>query len=260
MKGEPILRIENISKKFGGVQALKNVSFTVGYKEIVGLVGDNGAGKSTLINILMGIFPPDSGKIYYRGEQIQFSSPSESRAAGIEPVYQKIALVNMMNLWRNFFLGREITHKIGPFSFLDKKKMGKDCVEIMRDIGVHVRSANEGVSFLSGGERQSICIGRCLYANAKLLLLDEPTAALSVKETEKVLTTITNLRKKGASEIIVAHNIYHIYPVVDKFVVLDRGIKIKEVNKKDVSPKDVIEVIRTGRIGTSMKKISKVCV
>lgn len=254
MKGEPLLRIENISKKFGGVQALKNVSFTVGYKEIVGLVGDNGAGKSTLINILMGIFPPDSGKIYYRGKQIQFSSPLESRAAGIEPVYQKIALVNMMNLWRNFFLGREITHKIGPFSFLDKKKMGKDCMKTMRDIGVHVRSTNEGVSFLSGGERQSICIGRGMYANAKLLLLDEPTAALSVKETEKVLTTIANLRKKGVSEIIVAHNIYLIYPVVDKFVVLDRGIKIGEVNKKDVSPKDVIEVIRAGRIGTSMKK------
>lgn len=245
-KKEPLLRVIELSKRFGGVQALKKVSFNLDSQEIIGLVGDNGAGKSTLINLLMGVFPLDKGEIYFNEKKVQFSSPQESRKAGIEPVYQHTALIDLMSLWRNFFLGREITYKVGPFGFLDKKVMRKVCMDVMKDIGVHVKSADEGVDFLSGGERQSVCIGRCMYFEAKLLLLDEPTAALSVKETKRVLDFIGEVKEQGLSEIIVDHNIYHIYPVVDKFVILDRGVKIAELKKDDVSPEDVIQIIRTG--------------
>ncbi len=243
---EPILRVIELSKRFRGVQALKKVSFDLNSQEIVGLVGDNGAGKSTLINLLMGVFPPDEGEIYFDGEAVCFSSPRESRKAGIEPVYQQTTLIDLMNLWRNFFLGREITYKVGLFSFLDKEAMKKASMNLMNKIGVHVRSGDEGVNFLSGGERQSVCIGRCMHFKSKLLLLDEPTAALSVKETEKVLDFTGKVKEQGLSVIIVDHNIYHIYPIVDKFVILDRGIKIAEFRKGDLSPEDIIQIIRTG--------------
>jgi simple sugar transport system ATP-binding protein len=245
-KKGPVLRVIELSKSFGGVQALKKISFDLDSQEIVGLVGDNGAGKSTLINLLMGVFPPDEGEIYFDGEAAYFSSPEESRKAGIEPVYQQTTLIDLMNLWRNFFLGREITYKVGPFSFLDKEAMEKASMNLMNKIGVHVRSGHEGVNFLSGGERQSVCLGRCMHFKAKLLLLDEPTAALSVKETEKVLDFIGKVKEQGLSVIIVDHNIYHIYPIVDKFVILDRGIKIAEFRKDDLSPEDIIQTIRTG--------------
>ena len=250
MQEEPILRVVDLSKRFGGVQALKRVSFDLGRQEVIGLVGDNGAGKSTLINVLMGVFQPDEGEIHFKGEKVSFSSPGESRKAGIEPVYQHTALVDLMVLWRNFFLGREIIFKIGPFRLLDKRKMRKECMDIMNDIGVRVRSGDDGVDYLSGGERQSICIGRCMSFGAKLLLLDEPTAALSVRETKKVLDFVDEVKDKGVSEIIVDHNIYHIYPVVDKFIILDRGEKIAELNKGDVSPEDVVQIIRSGHYGT----------
>ena len=242
----PVLRIVDLSKRFGGVKALEKVSFQVDHQEIVGLVGDNGAGKSTLINLLMGVFQPNEGEIYFKGEKVEFSSPRESRKYGIEPVYQHTALVDLMGLWRNFFLGREITRRVGPFQFLNKRRMREECMITMDDIGVHVRSGDEGVDFLSGGERQSICIGRCMNSGASLLLLDEPTSALSVRENEKVLDFVQEVRYRGVSEIIVDHNIYHIYPIVDKFIILDRGNKIAELKKEDVSPEDVIQIIRTG--------------
>lgn len=248
-KTVPILKVVDLSKRFGRVQALERVSFHVDPQQIVGLVGDNGAGKSTLINLLMGVFQPDEGEIHFKGERVQFSSPMESRKFGIEPVYQHTALVDLMGLWRNFFLGREITQRIGPFRFLDKKRMREECLKIMDDIGIHVRSGDEGVDFLSGGERQSICIGRCMGSGARLLLLDEPTSALSVRENERVLDFVQEVRDRGVSEIIVDHNIYHIYPIVDKFVILEKGNKIAELKKKDVSPEDVIQIIRTGDYG-----------
>ena len=242
-----LLRVSNLSKKFRGIQALKKVSFNLDYREIIGLVGDNGAGKSTIINLLMGIFQPDEGEIYFNEKKIQFLSPQDSRKVGIEPVYQNTALIDLMNLWRNFFLGREIiAYKLGFFNFLNKKAMRKASMNVMNDIGIHVRSADEKVNYLSGGERQSVCIGRCMYFNSKLLLLDEPTAALSVKETKKLLDFIEKVKKRGLSVIIVDHNIYHIYPVVDKFVVLDRGAKIAEVLKNEALPEDIIKMITTG--------------
>jgi len=237
---ENVLEVRNLSKSFGAVQALSNVSFTVGKSEIVGLVGDNGAGKSTIINLLMGVYQPDEGEIYFEGKRVRFDSPRDSRATGIEPVYQSTAVVDLMNLWRNFYLGREVTKSFGPFSVLDKKKMKKKSIEMMWDIGVHVREADESVQYMSGGERQSLCIGRCMEFSGKLLLLDEPTAALSLKETDKVLKFAESVREKGLSEIIVDHNIIHIYPIVDKFVIMGRGRKVTELRKTDVSAEDVI--------------------
>jgi len=235
-----LLEIRNLSKSFGAVQALRDVSFAVDEGEIVGLVGDNGAGKSTIINLLMGVYPPDAGEIYFEGRRVSFRSPRDSRATGIEPVYQSTAVVDLMNLWRNFYLGREVTRSFGPFSVLDKNEMKKRSLEMMWDIGVHVREADESVQYMSGGERQSLCIGRCMEFSGKLLLLDEPTAALSLKETDKVLKFAESVREKGLSEVIVDHNINHIYPIVDKFVVMGRGRKVTELRKADVSVEDVI--------------------
>jgi simple sugar transport system ATP-binding protein len=240
MTQENVLEVRNLSKAFGAVQALTNVSFTVGKGEIVGLVGDNGAGKSTIINLLMGVYQPDEGEIYFEGKRVTFDSPRNSRATGIEPVYQNTAVVDLMNLWRNFYLGREVTKSLGPFSVLDKKEMKKKSIEMMWGIGVHVREADESVQYMSGGERQSLCIGRCMEFSGKLLLLDEPTAALSLKETDKVLKFAESVREKGLSEIIVDHNINHIYPIVDKFVIMERGRKVTELQKADVSAEDVI--------------------
>jgi simple sugar transport system ATP-binding protein len=243
MNQENILEIRNISKSFGAVQALSNVSFTVGRSEIVGLVGDNGAGKSTIINLLMGVYQPDEGDIYFEGKRVTFVSPRNTRAIGIEPVYQSTAVVDLMNLWRNFYLGREVTRSFGPFRVLDKAEMKKKSIEMMWDIGVHVREADESVQYMSGGERQSLCIGRCMEFGGKMLLLDEPTAALSLKETDKVLKFAESVREKGLSEIIVDHNVYHIYPIVDRFVIMGRGRKITELRKADVSAEDVIETL-----------------
>lgn len=245
---ETMLKVENLSKSFGAVNALHDVSFEVGKSEIVGLVGDNGAGKSTLVNLLMGVYQPDSGTIYFEGKPVKFNSPRESRSIGIEPVYQHTAIVELMNLWRNFYLGHEIVKKAGPFKILDHKKMSEECLEVMWDIGVHVRSGDEGVDFLSGGERQSLCIGRCMKFGAKLLLLDEPTTALSIKETRKVLDFAESVRDRGMSEIIVDHNIYHIFPIVDKFIIMDRGTMVAELKKEDVTADEVIKIITSGKV------------
>ena len=242
-----LLCAKGISKKFGGIAALEDVSFDVGESEIVGLVGDNGAGKSTFISILMGVVPPDTGNIFFDGQNAQFRSPRDAREAGIEPVYQQSALVDLMNLWRNFFLGREITRRIGPFHILDKKAMKEASFSIVKEVGVGLRAADEGVSNLSGGERQAICIGRSMHFDAKLLLLDEPTAALSVRETQRVLRFAEESRERGVSVIIVDHNIHHIYPIVDKFVVLERGKKIAELRPNEVSAEDVIRTITLGK-------------
>jgi simple sugar transport system ATP-binding protein len=244
----PLVRMVNIKKRFGAVQALNDVSIEVRHKEILGLLGDNGAGKSTLIKILSGVFPPDRGEIYFEGERVNFSSPREAREKGIETVHQELSLVDIMSISRNFFLGREPTKKMGPVALLDKRKMDRECKGALKEIGIRVRSPDEFVSILSGGERQAISIGRAMYFGAKLLILDEPMTALSVKETRIVLEQIEKARKAGASVIFITHNVYHVYPIADRFVMLDRGVKIGEVDKKDVTAEDIIETIATGKM------------
>jgi len=246
---EPLVKMVNISKSFGTVQALKNVDFDVGYQEVMGLVGDNGAGKSTLIKILTGVFPPDTGEIYFEGRKVDIRSPKEARDLGIETVYQDLALIPLMSISRNFFLGREPVVRVGPFKFLDKRRMDHTVQEVLSEIGIRVRSPDEPVAILSGGERQSVAIGRAVRFGAKLLILDEPTSALSVRETHKVLDYILEAKERGLSIIFITHNIYHVYSVADRFTILEHGHKVAVFRKDEVSAEEIIEIIRSGYKG-----------
>ncbi len=240
---ELLVEMKKISKKFGKVQALKGVDFQVRRQEVVGLLGDNGAGKSTLIKILVGYYQPDEGEIYWEGKRVRFSSPREARDLGIETVYQDLALVNLMSLWRNFFLGRELRRRFGPISFLDLPNMRTQSLRAMRDIGITFRDADTAVAMMSGGERQAVAIARAIHFGAKLLILDEPTAALSVGETKKVLENILEARKRGLSVVFITHNIYHVYEVADRLVVLEKGEKIGDYEKTKVTPQQIMDII-----------------
>jgi simple sugar transport system ATP-binding protein len=242
----PLVQMIRINKSFGHVYALCDVDFTVGRQDVVGLLGDNGAGKSTLIKILTGLYPQDTGQIYFDGQPVRFSSPKEARQMGIETVYQDLALVELMSIARNFCLGREPIRQIGPFRFLDKRSMERTCQEALGEIGIRIRSPHEEVSILSGGERQSIAIGRAVYFGVKLLILDEPTSALSIRETNKVLNYVTEAKKQGLSVIFITHNIYHVYPVADRFTILSHGGKLGDFDKGRVSPEDISEMIVSG--------------
>ena len=248
-----LAKMVNIEKYFGAVQALKKVNIEVRSGEILGLLGDNGAGKSTLIKVLAGVFPPDRGEIFFEGGRVNFLSPKDARVMGIETVHQALSLVDIMSISRNFFLGREPTRRIGPIHLLDRKKMNEECEKAVTGLGVRVRTPNEFVSILSGGERQAISIGRAMHFKVKLLILDEPLAALSVRETREVLRQVEKARESGVSVIFITHNVYHVYPVAERFVMLDRGIKIGEVYKKDASPEDIIEIIATGKMSKTLK-------
>lgn len=239
----PLVEMKGIKKNFGRVQALKGVDFHVGRNEVVGLLGDNGAGKSTLIKILVGYYQPDEGEIYFEGKPVQFNSPWDSRNLGIETVYQDLALVNLMPLWRNFFLGREVKRRIGPFTFIDRNRMRRTALEVLKEVGIFLRSPDETVAFMSGGERQAVAIARAIHFGAKLLILDEPTAALSVGETRKVLEHILEAKEKGISVIFITHNIYHVYEVADRLVLLEHGEKIGEYTKSEVTPEQVMDII-----------------
>ena len=241
---EPLMKLVKIYKRFGPVVALNNVDFEVYPGECVGLVGDNGAGKSTLAKIMIGYYQPDRGEIYFEGRKVRFKSPRDARQLGIEMVYQDLALLDTMNIWRNFFLGKELVKSVGPFKILDKHAMKKLSADFLTEIGIRVRSVDETVGVLSGGERQSIAIARTVYFGAKLLILDEPTTALSFKEAEQVLRYINDLKKKGLGIVVISHNIYHVYEVADRFTILDKGVKVADyLYKKDVEPQDIIDII-----------------
>jgi simple sugar transport system ATP-binding protein len=239
----PVVRMEGIVKRFGTIVALDKVDFTVKQQEVMGLLGDNGAGKSTLIKVLTGVHTPTSGKIYIDGQQVQIPSPREARALGIETCYQDLALVPLMSITRNFFLGRERTHGLGPVRWLDMRSMDEESREALKDIGIHIRSPREKVGKLSGGERQSIAIGRARHFGAKLLILDEPTSALSVGETHKVLTYTLNAKEQGLSVIFITHNVGHVYQVADRFTVIRRGQLVGTYTRDEVTEKDIADLI-----------------
>jgi simple sugar transport system ATP-binding protein len=240
--------MENISKNYGAVEALRDVSIHVDRHEVLGLLGDNGAGKSTLIKVLAGVHPPTKGQVYFDGKPVVLKSPADARRIGIETVHQALSLVDIMTISRNFYLGREPTRKIGPFTFLDRRKMDRECSDVVSHIGVRVRDPNEYVSLLSGGERQAISIGRAMHFGAKVLILDEPMTALSIKEVRIIFKEIEQARDTGAAIIFITHNVHHVYPIADRFTILDRGNKIGDLSKDQVSPKDLMEVIATGDI------------
>jgi len=239
--------MENITKKFGTICALTNVNFGVEKGEVRALLGDNGAGKSTLIKILMGIHQPTVGQIYFEGRPVNIHSPKEAREIGIEAVYQDLALVNLMSISRNFFLGREVVKKIGPIKFLDLKNMDSTCRSSLHDVGIEIRSPSERVGSLSGGERQSIAIGRGVYFGAKVLILDEPTSALSVAETRKVLSYIENARERQLATIFITHNVHHVYMVADSYTIIRQGHNVGTYRKGELSEDDIADLITGDR-------------
>ena len=240
-----LVDMRNIDKQFGRVKALSKVSVHVDYGEILGLVGDNGAGKSTLIKILTGVHQPDGGEIYFEEKRVKFSSAKESRECGIEAVYQDLGLVNVMNTFRNFFLGKEITKdSVGS---LDMRQMKKLCTDHLQNVGIELKSTEGPVLNLSGGERQAIAIARSLYFGVKLLILDEPTAALSIREAERVLKLVKDVKQRGISVVFITHNIYHVYSVADRFTILEKGEKLGDVYKKDVDEEQIMRTISTGK-------------
>lgn len=253
---EPTVRLVNISKSFGEVKSLEHVNFEVYPGEVVGLLGDNGAGKSTLIKIITGYHQPDpGGEIYFHGKKVENLTVPKARALGVETVYQEKALADDQSVWRNIFMGREIADRFG---FLDIKQMRAVTQRLMTEhMGFTSKAVNPDtpVRTMSGGERQGIAITRALYFEAELIILDEPTMALSLSETRKVLDFIANIPKAGKAGIFIDHNIFHVYPVVDRIVVLDRGRIAGEFKKADVTLEELIDrlyqVARTGRLEAS---------
>lgn len=239
------LRMINVAKYFGLVCALKNANIQVGRNEIVGLVGDNGAGKSTIVKILSGVFPPTSGDLYIAGRKVDFHTYSVKQAHryGIETVYQDKSLGEKQPLWRNFFIGRQMTNQFG---LIDVKKEKRIANEIMvNTIGFRGRgiTVDSTVSKLSGGERQGVAIGRAMYFEAELIVLDEPTVALSLKEVGKVLNFVRKIKEGGKACVYISHNIQDVYDIADRFIVLDRGEVVGSLVKTDISRKDLDEFL-----------------
>lgn len=245
-RGHPVIEMNSIVKHFGTVEALRGVDFTVYDGEVHALLGDNGAGKSTLIKVLTGVYPPTRGEILLDGRPVKITSPAVARSLGIETCYQDLALVPLMSIWRNFFLGREMGIRIGPLTWLARQEMAEECRQALHDVGIEIRSPEDKVGTLSGGERQSIAIGRAIHFGAKLLILDEPTSALSVAETDKVLSYIRNARQQGLPVIFITHNVNHVYGVSDRYTILRHGEKVGTYDKGELSITDIADLI-TGK-------------
>ena len=245
---EPFIKMEKIVKYFGSIQALKNVDFYVHEGEHVGLIGDNGAGKSTLIRILSGVYKQDKGKLYIDGKEQKDFSASKARELGILTVHQGFGLVECMSAARNLFLGEEPIRKIGFFKFLDLDKMKKTTENILREIGISSQITPDSlVGTMSGGERQSLKIARAVLRKARLIILDEPTVGLSIRESDKVRTAVKELKEKGIATIYISHNIDEVYDVSDRLVVLNAGIVIGEFKKEEASVEEIKNLIRGGK-------------
>jgi simple sugar transport system ATP-binding protein len=242
--GESILALRDITVNFGNVVAIQRVAFEVERGEIVGLVGDNGAGKSTLVKVMNGFYSPGQGVMHFKGRQVRFSSPRDARSVGIETVYQDLALIPALSMWRNFFLGREVKTGGRLFSFLAMGRMRDITMANLREMGLtRLRSPDEPVDILSGGERQALAIARARYFGGSLLLLDEPTSALSVKETEKVSEAVEIARKDGLGVVIIDHNIAHVHRICDRIVIMEAGRVIRSVRPGDVSAQHVADMV-----------------
>jgi simple sugar transport system ATP-binding protein len=240
-----IVRLENVQKYFGAVHALRDISLTIGRNEIVGLIGDNGAGKSTLIKVMTGVLAPTSGRIFIRDREIDLSDYSVRMAhdLAIETVYQEKSLADKQPLWRNFFVGRQITNRFGFIDIKREKEVANDILMNaigFRGVGISTEST---VSQLSGGERQGIAIGRAMHFKADLIVLDEPTVALAVKEVRKVLDFVRRIKASGRACVYIEHNLAHVHEVADRMIVLDRGRVVAEIRPQDMSVVDLTEFL-----------------
>jgi simple sugar transport system ATP-binding protein len=241
---EPVFELRAISHSYGRNKVIFDVNLSVWPGEVVALVGDNGAGKSTLLKIFAGYQQPTSGTLRFMGKDVRFATPADARAVGIEAVYQDLAIVDQLSLWRNFFLGKEIVHRIGPLRVLGRQRMREEVEKAISEIGLtRVRSADEPVWTLSGGERQSVAITRAMHFGAKLLLLDEPTAALSVRETRNVLQSIGRARDHKLGVLYIDHNMSHVLPVADRIVLLELGRVVRVIDRGEVSVEELQDLI-----------------
>lgn len=235
------LELRNVSKSFGEVQSLQNVNFHLGRNEVVGLLGDNGAGKSTLIKIITGYHQPTSGEVFFNGRKVEHLTVPKARQLGVETVYQERALAELQTLWRNIFLGRELC---GPLGFLDIQRMRDETYRLMNQFmgfTSHAVTPDSRVGTYSGGERQGVAIVRALFFNAEIVVLDEPTMGLSLKETAKLVNFVKAIKQAGKSAIFIDHNIFHVYNVADRIVVIDRGKIAGEFLTKDIGVDRLME-------------------
>lgn len=240
--GRDVLRVENVAKRFGKVTALRDVSMRLGRGEVLGLIGDNGAGKSTLIKIITGFHRPDEGRIFVEGEEVELKSVSQAQSLGIQTVYQDLALVNDLSVYHNMFLNKEITRR--PLPFLNNRRMKELTRRYLDDIGVNIPSIDTEVAMLSGGQRQAIAVARAVYSNAKILLLDEPLAAMGAKEGAMILDLIQRLKEEGeVSIILIAHNYAHVLEVCDRVNVLQHGRISYDKPAQETSVEELTELM-----------------
>ena len=239
----PILSLKNASRFFGSVVALQNVSFDVFRGKVTCLLGDNGAGKSTLIKILCGVHPPSEGVMNIDNSPVLLSSPRQAFDLGIATVYQDLALVPLMSIARNFFMGREPQKGVGPFKIFDAKKAGEIAKREMEKVGIRIRSAEQAAGTLSGGERQCLAIARAFYFGSRVLIFDEPTAALGVKQSHIVLDFIREARDRDIGVIFITHNSFHAHEVGDTFTILNRGQTVGKWGKDEISREELFNLM-----------------
>ena len=244
--GPHLLEIDAISKHYGNVVALKEITTYVNAGEVTCVLGDNGAGKSTFIKILSGVHRHDEGELLVEGEPTSFGSPREAKERGIATVFQDLATVPLMSIWRNFFLGSEPTMGRGPFKHIDVALAQRTMHEELRKMGIDVRDPDQPVGTLSGGERQAVAIARAVYFGAKVLILDEPTSALGVKQSGVVLRYVAQARDRGLGVIFITHNPHHAYPVGDRFVILNRGRLTGDWRKNDITRDELVKQMSGG--------------
>jgi len=238
-----LLELEDVTKNFGAVRALRGINLTLRPGEVLALIGDNGAGKSTLIKVISGAIVPDGGRILFEGREVHVRRPEDARALGIETVYQDLALFENSDVAQNLFAGRELVRRILGVSFLRKAEMHAESARILSSLKIHIRSTNALVKQLSGGQRQTVAIGRAVTFSQRIVILDEPTAALGVPEQEKVLELVQQLRADGYSIVLISHNLEQIFRVSDRMHVLRQGETAGVLNRSETTPEEVVQFI-----------------
>ena len=245
---DAVLELDNVSKNFGSVIAIENISVAAHPGEVLCLLGDNGAGKSTVIKILSGVHQPSAGTLRMDGSPRVFVSPRDARAAGIATVFQDLAVAPLMSVARNFFMGREPVKGWGPLRRLDLRTANRVATEELARMGIEIRDADQAVGTLSGGERQSVAIARAIHFGARVLILDEPTSALGVHQSEIVMRMVSRARGHGVAVILITHNIEHAYPVGDRFTLLRRGRSLGTFAKSEIDKERVVHLMGADRV------------
>jgi ABC-type sugar transport system ATPase subunit len=247
---QPLLKVVDLDKHFGGLVAVDKVSMAVYPGEVVGLVGDNGAGKSTLIKMVAGVYQPDGGQIFLEGEEVHFDTPMEARDRGIETIYQDLALCENLDATVNIFLGREpMRRQLGLLKVVNRGHMLTESETVLHQLDIEIPKLQRAMRQMSGGQRQAVAIARAVYWDARLMIMDEPTAALAVAEQRKVLDLCRTLRDRGVPVIIISHNLQDVFAVADRIVVLRRARKVAELNAKETDTDEIVALMTGSKLG-----------